>query len=138
MSSVRHRKHKEAKAEKFRDGFHEPKGEKKGRGVTAEAERSHLEQQKESRKNELGMAGGFETSDSTPSDVFPPSRPSSLSLPKQHHQLWTKYSNAGHYEGQLSFKLPQTRWNMGHEWIHAFLTQMFSYSCGLVLITSGL
>lgn len=43
MSLVRYRKYKEVKVEKFRDGFYELKGEKKGRGVIVEVERFYFE-----------------------------------------------------------------------------------------------
>lgn len=46
--------------------------------VAGAAKSSHLKLQAENRKNELGMAGGFESS---PSDVLLPARPHLLSLP---------------------------------------------------------
>lgn len=82
------------------------------------------------------MTGGFETSEPTPNDAFPPSKPSIiLSLPKHHHHCGPSIQMQENIRDN-SFKLPHTQGNMGHEWIPAFLIQMASYSCGLVLITA--
>jgi hypothetical protein len=41
----------------------------------------------------LGLTQSFETSKPLPSDIPPPTKPHLLILPKQFHQLGTKYSN---------------------------------------------
>lgn len=93
-----------------------------GRDTTAEAEWTHLELQTESRREELGMAGGFETSEPTPSDALSPGRPPILSLLQPHHQLWTKYSNVGEHEGQL---IQTTTYPVEHR---SWMDPRFSYT----------
>lgn len=47
----------------------------------------------------MQVGQGLQHSKATSDDTLPPAKPSVLNLPKYYHQLGTRYSNAGDFEG---------------------------------------
>lgn len=66
-----------------------------------EGDSLHLELQPRSRETELDVAQGFQLSKLAHSNILSVPKPHPLHLPKQCHQLGTKWSKARVYEGHF-------------------------------------
>lgn len=73
-----------------------------------EVESLYLELHPGSRETQLELAQGFQLAKLTNSDILSLEKPHLLNLPKQCHQLRTKFSSAQVCAGHFSFKPPHT------------------------------
>jgi hypothetical protein len=86
-----------------------------------------------SKQWELEVGPGYKTSKLAPRVILPPAKLAVLKLPKQYHQLGTKYSNTWPREGHLSLKLPCVPGRAGVHEVLGFYFDDCSISIGTQL-----